>query len=108
MKTNIYTPGYFVKHGINQHLFKCVQPRAQKQRTPHETKMNAKMILKHAHSGLLRKTWNKSTPFRVCAQKQFTRRETKMKRNIHTPGYAKIHGINQHFSNTLRHATKCK
>ena len=67
MDTNMNTPGYVSKHGINQHLFKCVQPRAQKQRTSHETKMNAKMILKHAHSGLRLKTWNKSTPFRIRA-----------------------------------------
>ena len=67
MDTNMNTPGYVSKHGITKHLFKCVQPRAQKQRTSHETKMNAKMILKHSHSGLRRKTWNKSTPFRMRA-----------------------------------------
>ena len=41
MDTNMNTPGYVSKHGITKHLFKCVQPRAQKQRTSHETKMNA-------------------------------------------------------------------
>ena len=59
MDTNMNTPGYVSKHGITKHLFKCVQPPPQKQRTSHETKMNAKMILKHSHSGLRLKTWNK-------------------------------------------------
>ena len=79
MDTNMNTPGYVSKHGITKHLFKCVQPPPQKQRTSHETKMNAKMILKHAHSGLRLKTWNKATPFQTRAAVRVTRRETKMK-----------------------------
>ena len=50
------TPGYVLKHGINQHLFKCVQPCAQKQRNNNEEKQTL--------SGLFIKTWNKSTPLR--------------------------------------------
>ena len=51
MDTNMNTPGYLLKHGINQHLFKCAQPCAQKQRNNNEEKQTL--------SGLFIKTWNK-------------------------------------------------